>query len=771
MKKNFNRMLACLLAVVMCLCAVPMGGVQIATARYANGNFYDAEWSADPGQYVANIALAQVGRTGADLDYSDQWCAYFVSDCAEIAGQSAAIPPDGWAPNVAGNIANAGGWYVSASDARPGDIVSVDWNGGNSTGHVEIVYAVSGSTVYTVGGNRGSASYRYTTVKKGAMSSGYIVSIIRPNYNGGSTPQPTTNWDFSKPATYPSYSSMLKNGSRDDSQRRVSFLQTSLNWLGFDCGSVDGQFGSGTEAAVRSFQSACGLEVDGIVGSDTWNALIGRVGLNDIGSGFWAYIIQYSDWKHVENNGSNIQIAANGNDPHDPKQIWRFDRTDDGKYRITNAYDNKRLDLYNLEATNGNNIQSWPQNELPSQEWIIYYNMDGNSYGLRTACGSTVFDCNDGSTAPGTNIQSWEHNNSTAQQFVFYKLSNDGFNYSRPAHPAASTLSAKPGNPVSFSWTTSPLKDSRLDKRIYRLRIWKGDKIGSLGTEIFKKDYTDTKCDVQLEPGTYSANVNAINAKYANDNSTMSGSVTFTVVKDCTHNWNLTSEKKATCVESGSKTYTCSICGETKTEATAKLEHDYSGKVVSLKNGTHQYLCLNGCGEYGVGNVKGATENCTFGEWIVIPGTITVGDPCYSSHGEYRMCTACKYRETRSVSETKHNAGEAQIENLIEADCEHDGSYDEVYYCVNAHMPSGIVCGEELSRETIIIPATGHTDADNDGICDTCGKDLGHGQPSEPSCDCICHKTGFVGFIYKIVRVFWKLFRINKTCSCGAVHY
>lgn len=39
------------------------------------------------------------------------------------------------------------------------------------------------------------------------------------------------------------------------------------------------------------------------------------------------------------------------------------------------------------------------------------------------------------------------------------------------------------------------------------------------------------------------------------------------------------------------------------------------------------------------------------------------------------------------------------------------------------------------------------------------------------SCSHICHKTGFMGFIYKIIRIFWKLFRIHQTCECGVKHY
>jgi GH24 family phage-related lysozyme (muramidase) len=60
---------------------------------------------------------------------------------------------------------------------------------------------------------------------------------------------------------------------QDDHGEAVSRLQQLLVDAGFDPGPVDGVFGSGTDAAVRAFQAAKALDVDGVVGAETWAAL------------------------------------------------------------------------------------------------------------------------------------------------------------------------------------------------------------------------------------------------------------------------------------------------------------------------------------------------------------------------------------------------------------------------------------------------------------------------------------------------------------------
>ena len=53
----------------------------------------------------------------------------------------------------------------------------------------------------------------------------------------------------------------------------VGRIQTRLKELGFYRGPIDGDFGGGMESAVRSFQKAEQLPIDGIVGPQTWKRL------------------------------------------------------------------------------------------------------------------------------------------------------------------------------------------------------------------------------------------------------------------------------------------------------------------------------------------------------------------------------------------------------------------------------------------------------------------------------------------------------------------
>ena len=65
--------------------------------------------------------------------------------------------------------------------------------------------------------------------------------------------------------------STLRKGSKG---QEVKTLQRLLNSMGYDCGAVDGIFGDNTLVAAKKFQRAEGLEVDGVVGKNTWTKLL-----------------------------------------------------------------------------------------------------------------------------------------------------------------------------------------------------------------------------------------------------------------------------------------------------------------------------------------------------------------------------------------------------------------------------------------------------------------------------------------------------------------
>jgi peptidoglycan hydrolase-like protein with peptidoglycan-binding domain len=87
-----------------------------------------------------------------------------------------------------------------------------------------------------------------------------------------------------QPAVSPA-DSPVKRDSRIDPASRPSVqlgsvgddvvdMQRRLTAAGFPCGNPDGDFGPKTDAALRAFQQANGLKVDGICGPKTWTALV-----------------------------------------------------------------------------------------------------------------------------------------------------------------------------------------------------------------------------------------------------------------------------------------------------------------------------------------------------------------------------------------------------------------------------------------------------------------------------------------------------------------
>jgi len=61
-----------------------------------------------------------------------------------------------------------------------------------------------------------------------------------------------------------------------DQGQDIAGIQAQLNALGYNAGSADGDFGQATAVAIGKFQRDRGLDVDGVIGMDTYRAIMGR---------------------------------------------------------------------------------------------------------------------------------------------------------------------------------------------------------------------------------------------------------------------------------------------------------------------------------------------------------------------------------------------------------------------------------------------------------------------------------------------------------------
>ena len=196
----------------------------------------------------------------SNMDANAAWCDAFVDfvilkTCehfgsgAETARMVLCGDFDDYTYNSVALYKKAGRW---SNTAHRGDQI---FFGGS--GHTGIVTSVESGTVHTIEGNKGDEVRKcsYST------STPSIIGYGRPRY------------DLITGKLTAADMPLIKKGSKGDAVKK---LQEMLNGKGYKL-TVDGDFGSKTEAAVKAYQKANGLEVDGEVGEHTWASLFGSV--------------------------------------------------------------------------------------------------------------------------------------------------------------------------------------------------------------------------------------------------------------------------------------------------------------------------------------------------------------------------------------------------------------------------------------------------------------------------------------------------------------
>ena len=328
----------------------------------------------------------------------------------------------------------------------------------------------------------------------------------------------------------------------------------------------------------------------------------------DIGTNIYRYIIRADKWMptgtcYDQNAKQDVKIVNSGSS--DPNMIWLFTRMgNDNSYVIQNAYNDYYL-CY--EGNCASQAKITTSNKLTSScyWYVAYYNGLCKLVAKDSVASGNwlVIDCTGGYATPGTQLQlyaNWGPDNSSgnAQLFNIYTVEN----YQKPAAPPKVEITAPSVVTVdeefTISWTESPLQ-GKYDQREYMVHIRKD---GSGYKTIYT---TDTSVTVSINwPGDCTVAVWAYNTKYQNYSSNSSAyfrcnratahehsydavvtaptctakgytthtcacgdSYVDTYVDALGHAWDEGKvTKEPTETETGVKTFTCTRCGETKTE-------------------------------------------------------------------------------------------------------------------------------------------------------------------------------------------------------------
>ncbi len=237
-------------------------------------------------QKVLAIAASQLGISespaGSNLvKYNEwygvngiPWCATFVSWVLDKAGLTELRGVQNergsaYCPYIETYYRQQGRWQ---STPQIGAIVLFDWGSDGVADHIGFVEkVVTSREVITIEGNTSATdNSNGGQVQRRTRYSHQIRGYGIPLYQGENGPLDLSALSYEElgePQLY--LTSPMKNGAI------VKHVQQRLLQLGYSVGvdGADGWYGGDTEAAVKRFQEAQGLEVDGWVGRDTWTAL------------------------------------------------------------------------------------------------------------------------------------------------------------------------------------------------------------------------------------------------------------------------------------------------------------------------------------------------------------------------------------------------------------------------------------------------------------------------------------------------------------------
>ena len=203
---------------------------------------------------------------GVKMQYNWEWCAAFVSAVAVKLGYTDIIPTECSCTKMIELLKKIGAW--DERDDRvpsPGDLIFYNWEAAatgddtTDTDHVGIVEYVKNGVITVIEGNYSQAVKR----RQIPINHRYIRGFGVPKYD-----------TEKKKEVYTLEMRNLKKGCKGEDVRALQFL---LMGRGYSVGNdgPDGIFGRDTLSAVKRYQRAHGIGVDGVAGPKTMGSLLG----------------------------------------------------------------------------------------------------------------------------------------------------------------------------------------------------------------------------------------------------------------------------------------------------------------------------------------------------------------------------------------------------------------------------------------------------------------------------------------------------------------
>lgn len=435
------------------------------------------------------------GPIGGRYDYA--WCASFVSWCGNQAGVSC-IGKTASCYSQYNYMISHGGQRVSSPQA--GDIVFFYCNNCSGTANQWCHIGIMVDSSTSIDGNyNNKVSYDRSYSHYGSLgykhSNGISKIYVRPNYGQATALLPGTvdsSWNVPTSVSASHRITTYDQWGNAESNHYIDPGDSCYIAEVYTNGFVKVQY-----PVAGGKRWAYAKASDFSISKKSQNDNVSFGSPVNLGTNFYAYIINTYAWKHLTNDGRNVSMRT---ETGAASQIWKFERQNDGAYKIINMQDNRVLDDSDFGQTNGTNVAVCDSNDSTAQRWFIYGT--SGAYYLRAKSGNLVIDIKDASKADGANVQMWTKNDTVAQKFQIWKLNQPGKTNVRCTVGSGYTI-------TTFSWDAVS-NAKTYDLKIWKNKLWQGDAYKIIW------DIKGTFAQVCLPPGYYEAYIDARNGSLIN---------------------------------------------------------------------------------------------------------------------------------------------------------------------------------------------------------------------------------------------------------------